>query len=87
MVGKSPLVQLESPREKFAAGSNENAPVTGSDGGPLKVGAGECHPELPESDRGIMITCQKGELQRQNRSLPVESGYGNQVDTQLMRLR
>ena len=84
VVGKSPLVQLESPRENFAAGSNENAPVIGSDGGSLKVGAGECHPELSESDRGIMITCRKGDLQRQNRSLPVESGYGNQVDTHLI---
>ena len=84
VVGKSPLVQLESPRVKFAAGSNENAPVTGSDGCSLKVGAGKCQPKLPEGDRGIMITCHKGDLQIQNRSLPVESGYGNQVDTLLI---
>jgi hypothetical protein len=61
-----------------------NSLLVASDGGPLKVGAGECQPELPEGDRRIMITCHKCDLQIQNRSLPVNSGWGNQVDTLLI---
>jgi len=47
VVEKCPFVEIkERPRDKFLVSSDGNAPVTGSDGGFLKVGSGECLPEL-----------------------------------------
>jgi len=84
VVGKSPLVKFkESPRNKSVPSSDVNAPVTSSKGAmvPLKVGSGECLPELPEGGAPFAATCHRDELQEESSSLPVENGYGNQVDT------
>jgi len=82
------LVNIQGPPcDKVVAGSdgvansNGNAPVTYSDGGFLKVGTGECLPELPEGGLRIATTSQGNDLQAESRSLPVENGYGKQVDT------
>ena len=56
--------------------------VTGHNGVYLKVGAGECLTKLPEGGSRDIATGQRDrELQTRNRSLPVENGYVNQVDT------
>ena len=82
VAGKSPLVKVkESPHDHFVSGSDDNAPVTSSDGGFLKVGSGECLPELLKSGAPVAVTCHKGDLQAESSSLPVENRYGKQVDT------
>ena len=48
----------------------------------VKVGAGECLTKVPEGGSGGVATGQRDrDLQTMNRSLPVENGYDNQVDT------
>jgi hypothetical protein len=79
---KSPSVKFEeSPRDKFVASSNGNAPVTSSDGGFLKVGSGECLRGLPEGGSPVATTSHGDDLQAESSSLPVENVYGKQVDT------
>ena len=82
-IRKSPLVQAEvSPREKFVACSSDGcASVTGSDGGLLTAGSGECLPEMSGSGLPVAATRHRDDLQVQGGSVPVENLYGNQVDT------
>ena len=82
-IRKSPLVQAAvSPREKFVACSSDGcASVTGSDGGLLKAGSGECLPEMSGSGLPVAATRHWDDLQVQGGSVPVENLYGNQVDT------
>jgi len=81
VVGKSPLVKSKvPPNEKVVAGSDDiasctsKAPVAYSDGGFLKVGAGESQPGLPEGGSRIAAINHENDLQIENSSLPVENG-------------
>jgi len=67
--------------KSFVASSSATRPVTKNDGGFLKVGSGECLPELPEGGLPVVTTCHRDDLQVESSSLPVENGIGIQVDT------
>jgi len=82
---KSSLVQhMFSPRDKsdkFVISCNGCSPVTEYDGGFLKVGTGECLPELPQGVLPVGTTSPGDDLQAESSSLPVENIFGTQVDT------
>jgi hypothetical protein len=79
LVGKSPLVV--SPQKKLVASSDISAFVASSDDGILKVGSGECLPELPKGGLPVAANNHRDDLQAEDSSPPVENRFGNQVDT------
>jgi len=82
VVGKSPLViERISPCETVVPEIIDDTFVTDSIDGFLKVGAGECLSELPDSGSRVVTTSLEKDLQAVVSSLPVENVYDNQVDT------
>jgi hypothetical protein len=78
---KSPLVESVFSPRFVANGDGCPAGSPTGVGGFLKVGSGECLPELPEGGRSVATIRHRDDLQAENSSLPVENGNGNQVDT------
>ena len=82
MVGKSPLViESISPSETVVTEIVDDTFVTDSRDRFLKVGAGECLSELPDSGSRVVTTGLKEDLQAVVSSLPLENIRDNQVDT------
>jgi hypothetical protein len=82
VVEKSPLEPLEtvsSPRSKCVASCDSSAFTTSC--GDRKAGSGEHLPKLPEGGLPAKTTGRRDDLQAEDSSLPVENGFGTQVDT------
>ena len=74
-IRKSALVQAEvSPRDNFIACSSDgSASVTGTDGGLLKAGSGECLPEMSGSGLPVAATRHRDDPRVQGSCVPVEN--------------
>ena len=83
----SPLVDFVSPPlEAIVASCDGSVAAPSNGGGPAGTGTGEYLSEWPEGGLPVATASHRDDLQAEYGSLPVENGYGIQVDTQHPKL-